>query len=204
LPLVLISSNPGMNGLSCVFLNAFDALYKITDHLARIGRKRIAFIGGAKDSAISIDKYAGYKAALEDAGLPVLPGFAFYGERQHFSSGILGTSALLSLPEAPDGIICATDDIGVGCIKRLLQGKINIPGRIAVASFNGISMLKSYEPELTTVAQPIGKIAELAFQMLKAEMEGSSEARRRVEVKGDLVINTSTVRRWKNSNRIGG
>lgn len=194
MPLVLITCDPSQNTIDNIHLDARDGLFLATEHLLAIGRKRIAYIGAAPNSVISTEKYIGYASALEKAGVAVNPKMVFHGARQHFSTGMEGTADLLALPQPPDGIVCTTDDIGIGCIKQLLVNKIAIPGEIAVAGFNGISVLHSYEPELTTVAQPIQMMADTAVQMLMDRVKGNApDVPRRVVVKGKLVVSNSTV-----------
>lgn len=194
MPLVLITCDPSQDALDNIFLDARDGIFRAAEHLFSIGKKRIAYIGAALDSVISTEKYIGYASALEKAGIGINPKLVFHGARQHFSTGMEGTEDFLALPQPPDGIVCSTDDIGIGCIKRLLVGKVAIPDAIAVAGFNGISVLQSYEPELTTVAQPIRMMADTAVQMLMERVKGASpRAAKRVVVRGKLIVGGSSV-----------
>ena len=194
LPLVLVTCDPSQETIDNVYLDARDGMFQAATHLFSIGRKRIAYVGAAPNSVISTEKYIGYTAALEAAGKSVDPKLVFHGARQHFSSGMEGTAHFLSLPERPDGIVCTTDDIGIGCVKQLLINKVPIPDAIAVASFNGISVLQSYEPELTTVAQPVQMMADTAIRMLMDRVRGGTpKAARRVVVRGKLEVRNSSV-----------
>jgi DNA-binding LacI/PurR family transcriptional regulator len=188
-PLVLLTSDPHQEEFNQVFIDAYDALYKVTSHLISLGRKRIAFISGAAESVISQEKFKGFETAMREAGQPIDSRYLFYGEKQHFKSGISGASRFLSCKERPDGIVCATDDIGIGCLKKLLQEGIRIPEEIAVASFNGISVLQSYEPEITTAAQPLPDIANALFDLLLGNTENV-----KVAFKAELKVGNSTVR----------
>ena len=194
IPLVLITCDPSQSTIDNIHLDARDGLFRATEHLLGIGRKRVAYIGAAPNSVISTEKYIGYANALERNGLAVNPKLVFHGARQHFSTGMEGTAHLLSLPERPDGIVCTTDDIGIGCIKQLLVDKVPVPDAVAVAGFNGISVLHSYEPELTTVAQPLQMMADTAVQMLMDRIKGGTpDAVRKVVVKGELIVSNSSV-----------
>ncbi len=193
-PLVLITCDPSQRTIDNIHLDARDGLEKATDHLLSIGKKRIAYIGAAPDSVISTEKYIGYAGTLERAGRKVNQKLVFHGAQQHFSTGMEAVRDFLALPEPPDGIACATDDIGIGCIKQLLVSRIPIPQDVAVVGFNGISVLHSYEPELTTVAHPIPDMADTAIRMLLDRIRGDAPAAaRRIVVKGELTVNNSTV-----------
>ncbi len=193
-PLVLITCDPSQTTIDNIYLDARDGLSKAVEHLLATGKKRIAYIGAAPNSVISTEKYIGYSHALARAGYSVDPKLVFHGARQHFSTGMEGTKAFLSLAEPPDGIVCATDDIGIGSIKQLLVSGVSMPEQIAVVGFNGISVLHSYEPELTTIAQPIQMMADTAVQMLMERVKNNTgRAARQVVVKGELEINNSSV-----------
>ncbi len=194
LPLVLITCDPSQATIDNIFLDARDGISVATAHLLSIGKKRIAYIGAAPNSVISTEKYIGYASTLEKAGHVPDPKLVFHGLRQHFSTGMEGTAGFLALPRRPDGIVCATDDIGIGSIKQLLVGKVGIPDEIAVAGFNGISVLHSYEPELTTVVQPVQMMADTAMHMLMDRVKGvPPRAIRRLVVKGKLTVSNSSV-----------
>ena len=192
-PLVLLTSDPRQRRFNHVYIDACDALYKVTRHLVSLGRKRIAFISGAADSVISREKLRGVQAALRESGRSIDAQYIFYGQRQHFKSGIAGATEFLSLRKRPDGIVCATDDIGIGCMKKLLQEGIRIPEEIAVASFNGISVLQSLEPEITTAAQPLPEMANALFDLLLESMNDAEMQLRRIAFKAELKVRNSTV-----------
>jgi LacI family repressor for deo operon, udp, cdd, tsx, nupC, and nupG len=192
-PLILLTSDPHQEDFNNVFIDAYDAMYKAASHLISLGRKRIAFISGAPDSVISHEKFKGFETAMREAGRSIDHQYLFYGEKQHFDSGIAGASKFLSMKERPDGIVCSTDDIGIGCMKKLLQEKVRIPEEIAVVSFNGISVLRSFEPEITTVAQPIAEIADALFGLLLENIENKKMNRKKICFKAELRIRNSTV-----------
>lgn len=194
LPLVLITCDPSQDTIDNIFLDARDGIRVSTEHLLSIGKKRIAYIGAAPNSVISTEKYIGYSSTLEAAGLAIDSRLVLHGARQHFSTGMEAVAAFLALPSRPDGIVCATDDIGIGCIKQLLVNKVAMPDEVAVAAFNGISVLHSYEPELTTVAQPIRMMADTAVRMLMSRMKNETAPPiRRIVVRGALTIGNSSV-----------
>lgn len=196
LPLVLITCDPSQSAIDNIHLDARYGIARATRHLVDLGRKRISYVGAAPNSVISTEKYTGYASALEKAGQPIDAKLIRHGARQHFSTGMEATAEFLALPldRRPDAIVCATDDIGIGCLKQLLVRKVPIPESVAVVGYNGISVLNSYEPELTTIVQPVRMMADAAIQMLMDRIKGNAAREaRKIVVRGELSVGNSTL-----------
>lgn len=193
IPMVLITSDPSQESISNVFLDARDAIFKATRHLLEIGCRRIGYVGGAPDSIIAVEKYQGFSAALRDSGMSASNCSVYYGTKQHFSCGMDAINDFLRRGQLPDGIVCETDDIGIGCIKQLKHYKIAIPHEVAVSSMNNISIIRSYEPELTTVAPPLKEMTETATELLLTLIRDRQAPRTRVAFQGELIVRNSTV-----------
>ena len=193
IPMVLITSDPSQENISNVFLDARDAIFKATRHLLDIGCQRIGYVGGAPNSIIAVEKYQGFSSAMRQAGMDTENCPIYYGRKQHFSSGINAINDFLRRGPLPDGIVCETDDVGIGCIKQLKHHKIAIPREVAVSSMNNISIIQSYEPELTTVAPPLEEMIETTTDLLLTLIQNRQAPRTRVPFQGRLIVRNSTV-----------
>mgnify|MGYP001035113358 CR=1 FL=1 len=193
IPMVLITSDPAQEQINNIFLDARNAMYTATAHLISLGRHKLSFVGGSPDSVIAAEKYKGFLDALTENGLTVKNENFFNGQRQHFSTGIDAIEAFRAQGIVTDGIVCTTDDIGIGCIKQLLHYQVDIPEETAVVSMNNISMLQSYEPELTTIAQPLDKISEAAVNLLMENIQNKDTEKQRIVFQGHLIVRSSSV-----------
>jgi DNA-binding LacI/PurR family transcriptional regulator len=167
-------------------VDAYEAISQATLYLISKGKKNIKYIGAVKESVISKEKEKGFYDAMKSAGYNVDPSNIYHGERQHFSTGVNGVEYFLAQNDIPDGIVCSTDDVGIGCIKQLTKRGIRVPEQTCVIGFNGISILNSYEPELTTVAQPIKEIADSAVYFLLNRMNDRDLKKQRINYKGTI------------------
>ncbi len=192
IPVVVITSDPKHTETNNIFIDAYDAIYQATAYLINKGKHKIGYIGAVKKSIISLEKERGFIDALKNAGRDVDYNYIFNGERQHFLTGVKGVEYFAAKGAIPDGIVCSTDDVGIGCIKRLVKFGVSVPEQTSVIGFNGISILDSYEPELTTIAQPIKDIAESATSLLMSRIVDGSAANRRVCFKGTLKEGNSS------------
>ena len=62
-----------------------------------------------------------------------------------------------------------------------------------MVSMNNISMLQSYEPELTTIAQPLDKISEAAVNLLMENIQNKDTEKQRIVSQGHLIVPSSSV-----------
>lgn len=124
-----------------------------TAHLVERGRKAIAFIGQAgKGSPEFLDRYRGHKAALREAGLPIMPGLHV----DAINTEVSGHDAAMRLMRRGvpfDAIVAASDLIAIGAIRALNEAGRDVPGEVAVTGFDDILAAGFANPPLTTVAQ---------------------------------------------------
>jgi LacI family transcriptional regulator len=110
-----------------------------TEHLLSLGHRRIAVIGGPVDMRCSQERIAGYRAALEAAGVPVDPALIRNGTF-HLEAGEQETRALLELPVPPTAIFGGSDLQALGVYNALRTAGISVPGRMSVVGFDDVPM----------------------------------------------------------------
>lgn len=136
-----------------------------TKHLINRGRKRIAFLGGAPQELEVHDRYAGYEAALMDAGLDVDQGLIAYGNFSH-SSGITAMERLLDQAPDLDAVFVNSDLMAIGAIKVLQKQGKRVPEDVAVVGYDDLSIAAYNNLPLTTIRQNIPMAGKLLAQNL--------------------------------------
>ncbi len=134
-----------------------------TEHLIRLGHKRIATVTGPMSMLSAQDRLTGYKQALEAHGLPVDSSLIAEGDYRE-GGGIAAVRRLL--PASPTAIFVASDVMAVGVLKALRQEGREVPGDIAITSFDDLPVATAVQPALTTVRQPIDDLGRTAVQLL--------------------------------------
>ncbi len=134
-----------------------------TEHLIRLGHKRIATVTGPLGMLSAQDRLAGYKRALEAHGLPVDPSLIVEGDYRE-GGGMAAAHRLLGV--SPTAIFVASDVMAVGVLKALRQEGVEVPGDIALTSFDDLPVATAVQPALTTVRQPIDDLGRTAVQLL--------------------------------------
>ncbi|WP_187173109.1 substrate-binding domain-containing protein, partial [Enterococcus faecium] len=123
-------------------------------HLISGGRRRIATIAGPQDMGVGLDRLAGYREALAEAGLPEYVEYCDFGE----ASGIIATERLLAAESALDAVFAADDPMALGALRVLRRHGRRVPGDVAVIGFDDSAAAPLADPPLTTVHQSVGEM----------------------------------------------
>ncbi|MCV2395861.1 LacI family transcriptional regulator [Actinotalea sp. M2MS4P-6] len=134
-----------------------------TEHLLGTGHRRIATIAGPADMTAGIDRLAGWRAALEAAGLPA--DAVVHGDFTA-PSGQAGMAELLEAHPDIDAVFAASDLMASGALRALGAAGRRVPEDVAVIGFDDIEIAESTHPHLSTVAQPVQDSASRAGRML--------------------------------------
>jgi LacI family transcriptional regulator len=158
------------------------------EHLIRLGHRRIATITGRSDMTAGQDRLEGYHQALAAHSIPVEDDLIVDGDCIEYS-GRVGVQQLL--PAEPSALFVASDMMAIGALKALRQAGRQVPGDIALVSFDDIPLASTTEPPLTTVRQPIRRMAALAVDTLLDLIEHPGLGPRRMVLPTQLVIRES-------------
>ena len=190
IPLVVIdpSGEPGP-GIRSVGTTNWQGCLTATRHLIELGHRRIAIIGGPEHLWSSRARLAGYRAALEAAGLPTA------GElirRDDFCTegGRRQARELLAMAQPPTAIVAGNDPQAFGVLQALGERGLRAPGDLSVVGFDDVPVASWATPALTTVRQPLAAMAATAFRMLHGR-PGAGEPHH-IELATTLVIREST------------
>ena len=161
-----------------------------TEYLLSLGHRRIAMITGPSSHLVSKGRIAGYRTALETAGLAFVP---LYVRESDFGmeSGFLQTQALLDLPNPPTALIAACDAQAIGVYQAIYQRGLRVPDDISVIGFDDIPTSQWMSPPLTTIRQPLRDIGHMAAERLFQLMAGKALENLRVELVSPLLVRSS-------------
>lgn len=161
-----------------------------TEYLISLGHRRIAVIGGPTALRCSVDRIAGYRAALEEAGILVDPDLIRPGTFMQ-QTGYEQTCALLDLPEPPTAIFAGCDGQAMGVYSALRARGISIPDAMSVIGFDDVPMASIVTPALTTVRQPLIEMGKVATTMLLHLIAEEPLDSMRIELATSLIMRES-------------
>lgn len=190
LPVVVMDNSSSDKTIPSVIIDNFNGVSKSVDYLCSLGHKRIGFMTGLEDSDVGKNRYAGYMSGLSNHGLTMNEKLVFRGDYS-FESGAKGADYFLSLKKPPSAIMCANDAMAIATIRQALQRGFNVPDDISVMGFDDIPVASQIHPTLTTLAAPIDKITETAFNMLISLMNGEKSESKHIALSAELVTRGS-------------
>lgn len=154
LPLVLLDAETtGLDVLSVV-PDEVTGGRTATAELTALGHRRIGLCTNVDDIPATSGRLAGYRAALEEAGLPFDPDLVASDESETWG-GYRTAKTLLSLPDRPTALFCFNDRMAMGAYRAAAELDLTIPGDVSIVGFDDQELItRGLFPELTSVALP--------------------------------------------------
>lgn len=150
------------------------------------GHRRIAYLGGPQDDPARVEREAGFRKAMAEAGLAVNEAWVLSGDYQ-ISSGHALTLRLLSSAEPPTAVVCGNDRMAVGAITAALEKGLRVPEDLSVVGYDDQEDLADQiTPALTTVTIPHYEMGRTAVEHLLEALD-SGLPPRGATIPGTLV-----------------
>ena len=163
------------------------------EHLVSLGHRRIGVISGRPQLVCSQERVEGYRAALGRAGIAVDERLVHFGDFCT-SGGQIGARTVLDMPDPPTAIFAGSDMQAFGVYQEAAARGLRIPDDLSVVGFDDIAFSELMTPQLTTVRQPLARMAAEAVRLLLAAGDDMPGPPPRVELATHLVVRGSTGR----------
>ncbi|HWU95245.1 MAG TPA: LacI family DNA-binding transcriptional regulator [Sphingomonas sp.] len=175
-------------GVPSVHIDNAAAGCDALEHLIALGHRDIGVITGPHVSPISRDRLAGAMLAAERHGL-----------RDRLQVRVGDYSAQSAFDHVPDlvahgvtGLFCFSDEMAMGAISAIRQAGLACPDDISVVGFDDLPLARFFQPGLTTIAQPKGRIGQQAVDLLVEILRGSDNQVSQITLPHELVVRRST------------
>jgi LacI family transcriptional regulator len=196
-PLVFYDRIPDDLEANKVAINDFESAFKATEHLIKIGCRRIAHIAGLQSTGIFKARANGYLAALKKYNLPIEPELLLETKELSYAEGVACAKKFLSQPEIPDGIFCANDYTAVSVVQIFNKAHIKIPQELAVVGFSNYPISEIIEPQLSTINDRAFQMGQSATKLLISQIEEENQdiiKSQSIILKTELIIRDSSRR----------
>ncbi len=170
----------------------FAAARAMTLHLARLGYRRIALVTlPVAGNDRSADRRRGYAAALAELGqeadprimLELPPGLA---------SGCEAVTRLVAMEPRVDAVFFAGDILAIGALLECQRRGWAVPGRIAIASFDDVDLLRQLNPPITSVSLPRVEIGRRSAEILLDRIRGRPAEKFVVDLGFEIIQRASS------------
>lgn len=162
-----------------------------TEHLLEIGHTQIAYVGRNNLTSTGRDRYEGFVAAMQAAGIRANDGWVVEcpSTREDGFSAIL---ELFSKRKRPTAIVCFNDAIAFGAMLGLRRLGIEPGTNCSVVGVDDVTEASLWQPGLTTISIGRESIGHAAGQLLMARIEEPNRPFERITIKPQLVVRAST------------
>ncbi|WP_262297929.1 LacI family DNA-binding transcriptional regulator [Microvirga sesbaniae] len=167
------------------------AASRMTQHLAALGHKRIAYVSGPAGNILERERFQGFKDGLERADLPYDPALVIPGDYT-IEAGVRAGQILVAQTTRPTAVFCTSDQMAIGLMRTVFSAGLKVPDDISVAGFDDIEFAAVAEPSLTTIHQPRRELGQAAASALIDLLQGRPSPKR-IRLETDLVIRDSVV-----------
>lgn len=168
-PVVFLDRHPLGLAAGCVRVDDHGEAKRLVRHLAAAGHRRIAFVADDLAIATSELRYAGYREAMSELGLPLEPDLAAIGFI-YAEQAERATAEMLARPNPPTAIFSSRSETSLGVARALHQA-----GRtdIAFVSFGDFIMADCLTPAVTVLDHDPRVLARRAVERLLARLDGA-------------------------------
>jgi LacI family transcriptional regulator len=141
-----------------------------SEYLLERGHRRIGFISGSSEYALSGWRVDGWRAAMAAAGAPT-EGLLAAGDFS-YASGEAAARELLDRIDRPTAIIASNDQMALATLEVARDLGIAVPQQLSLISFDNTPLVHFTQPPLTAVDQPIAATTSKAVELIIAAHKG--------------------------------
>jgi DNA-binding LacI/PurR family transcriptional regulator len=198
-PMVFLKGNPSPD-FPTIAVDNFMGAYIATRHLLDQGCRHIAHISGPMDWGEAVERFRGWKAALQDAGFPPADQQCAPGNWSS-SSGDKAMRQLLERYPEMDGVFAGNDQMALGVLHVAHEAGIEIPGQLAVVGFDDLPESPYFSPALTTVNQDVHQLGIMAvkkaIEMVNGITDGAESIPHSLILRPHLILRKSSLFKQK-------
>jgi LacI family transcriptional regulator len=192
-PLIVINNYVEDLPVNCIAIDNRSGAESVVDYLVGLGHTKIAHIAGDLITQAASNRLEGYKRALARNNIPLREEYVI---KTDYSRGQAWQAAqtLLNLEDRPTAIFVASDSMALEVMSVASEHKLKIPSDLSLVGFDD-NPSGLYGPvALTTVRQPLVKMAQDSVKELNIIMNlgpGKKPPARKTFLPTELVIRES-------------
>jgi len=163
--------------------------YEATQHLIKLGHRRIAFLGGPLAAPWGKERFEGYGRALREASLEVDDKLVYQAGRS-LEDGAKAALQMMNENCTATAVQCVNDLVAVGCANALMQQGLKIPDDISLVGFGNILLSEYFCVPLTTLRQPKFRLGIAAMELMQHLLLGRRGESKRLSA--ELLVRASS------------
>jgi LacI family transcriptional regulator len=165
------------------------ASYTATQHLLKLGHKRIAYLTGPPVTPWAHERFEGYRRALREARIEVDDKLV-YAAGSTIEDGTKAGLQLLNESCPATAIQAVSDSVAIGCAEALFSRGLKIPNDLSLVGFGNIMAAEYFRVPLTTLRQPKFRLGTAAVEVMLNLLKGQPVETKRLSA--ELIERQST------------
>lgn len=190
IPIVLIAREMPSFAFHTVIADDWIGGTLVARHLLGLGHVRTAILAENPKVSSSRNRIRGFRQALEEAGLS-LPDDGIRHCDYTVEDGKRQALELLGEVDGPTALFCCNDLLAIGALQAAKERELKVPEQLSVVGFDNTILASVTDPPLTTVAQPIEQMGNIAVDLLMQELSKKPMTKQRVVLRPELVVRQS-------------
>ena len=210
-PFALVENDLPDAGADQILIDNFDAGYRATKHLIELGHRRVAYMAGHPHLKVALERFRGYRKALEESGIPYTDqlsiqldifsessqteiencsaNFPSVSRQEYFEAAYRSMGHYLQENPLPDALFCSGDILAFGAIKALSERGIHVPEHVSIIGFDDEKSLEFGLdiPQITTMRQPLHQAGYLGVTNLIRRIEHPDTPVTQTVLRAELV-----------------
>lgn len=191
IPCIIINNYLEDLQVSCIAIDNREGAIQAVNYLINLGHKKIAHITGDLITQAAAQRFEGYKYALAKHNLKLRQDYIF---KTDYSRGQARQAAenLIKMPDPPTAVFVASDSMALEVMTVARERGKEIPRDLSIVGFDD-NPSGLYGPvALTTVRQPLIKMAQECIKILNTLMTQKGKAKiSKIVLPTELVIRES-------------
>jgi LacI family transcriptional regulator len=191
-PTVLLDAATEDRSVPSVVPDEFGGGRTATRVLLEHGHRSVGFLNNADDIPATRGRLAGYRAALEEAGLAFEDRLVTEASSDT-EGGLVAAGRMLSRRDRPTALFCFNDRMAMGAFHAAAELGLSIPEDVSIVGFDDQELIATgLRPRLTTVALPHYEMGAWAVEtLIRRVTEVPPEAAEQVALECPLVTRDS-------------
>jgi len=179
-PFVLLDRRVPVLNADTFAIDNFRAAHQAVESLVKQGHRRIALVSNAPShgeqkyliSSVR-ERIDGYRAALHDAGIQIVPKFTIFGgwDTENLARQL---REICQSESRPTAFLATDSSVALILFKVLRELELSIPDKVSLICFDDADWTVAVTPPLTVVSQPIRDLAKAATEDLIARLQGEA------------------------------
>jgi GntR family transcriptional regulator of arabinose operon len=200
MPRVLILEPATNISIANVVADDFNGAKMATEHLLKLGHRRISTILSYAVDPYAIQRFAGYRAALEGFGIPFDERLVRYVElsRENYvmdTEATMGGWIAQGWRSLNSTAVLAPSDEGIfGIMTALGEVGLSVPQDVSIVGFDGLLRPQQAALQLTTIEVPLREIGTLSVDLIVEQIQRGSHEAKQIIAPVQLRVGTTTAR----------